>query len=114
VLWVDDVPANNAFEQQTLSALGVRMDLAKSTAEAMTMVEQFAYDLILSDIARDSRDAGLVFLRKLREAGYRTEVVFYIGRVDASRPIPIGAFGMADRPEPLLHYVLDALERHRV
>jgi CheY-like chemotaxis protein len=114
VLWVDDVPQNNAYEQRTLAALGMRLDLATSTAEALSLVGRSAHDVILSDMARDTPDAGLVLLRRLRDAGCRTEVVFYVGRVDPSRPIPAGAFGIAADPESLLHLVFDVLERHRV
>src|SRR5262249_29674556 len=110
----DDQPANNAYEQRTLAALGMRLDLAASTAEALGKVGRAAYDVILSDMARDTPDAGLVLLRRLREGGCRTEVVFYVGRVDPSRPAPLGAFGIAGSPEPLLHYVFDVLERRRV
>ncbi len=114
VLWVDDHPANNAYEQRVLTALGIRLDLARSTAEALAKVGRSGYDVILSDMARSTPDSGLGLLRKLREGGYRTEVVFYVGRVDPSRTTPTGAFGIADHPEPLLHYVFDVLERHRV
>ncbi len=114
VLWVDDVPANNTYEQRTLAALGIAVDLAVSTSEALVKVGRSTYDLILSDMARERPDAGLILLQRLRESGCRAEVVFYIGRVDASRRTPVGAFGITDRPEPLLHYVFDVLERRRV
>jgi CheY-like chemotaxis protein len=114
VLWVDDHPANNAYEQRVLTALGMRLELATSTAEALAKVGRSGYDVILSDMARSTPDSGLGLLRKLRESGCGTEVVFYVGRVDPSRPTPTGAFAIADRPGPLLHYVFDVLERHRV
>ena len=114
VLWVDDRPENNAYEQRVLTALGMRLDHARSTAEALAKVGRSGYDVILSDMARSMPDSGLGLLRKLREGGCRTEVVFYVGKVDPSRPTPTGAFGIADRPGPLLHYVFDVLERHRV
>lgn len=114
LLWVDDHPANNAFERQAFTSLGMRVHYVMSTSQALTAIARETYDVILSDMARDTPDAGLVLLRKLREAGCQTEVVFYVGSVDTSRPTPLGAFGMADHPEPLFHYVLDVLERHRV
>src|SRR5262245_3013464 len=38
VLWVDDHPSNNAYERQVLVALGIRFDLATTTAEALAKV----------------------------------------------------------------------------
>jgi DNA-binding NarL/FixJ family response regulator len=90
------------------------VDQADSTEEALRKVGRAAYEVILSDMARQGPDDGLILLQKLREAGCRTEVVFYVGRVDPKRGTPVGAFGIADRPEPLLHYVFDVLERNRV
>jgi len=114
VLWVDDVPANNAYERQVLTQFNMRVDLATSTEEALAKVRHSAYDVILSDMARETPDAGLVLLRRLREAGCRTEVVFHVGELDTKRPTPLGAFGITNQPEPLLHYVFDVLERRRV
>jgi hypothetical protein len=90
------------------------VDQAVTTEEALGKAGRATYDVILSDMVRDRPDAGLVLLRKLREAGCRTEMVFYVGHVDRDRGTPVGAFGIEDRPEPLLHYVFDVLERHRV
>jgi hypothetical protein len=41
-------------------------------------------------------------------------LVFYLGRVDPTRGVPVGAFGIADEPEPLLHLVSVVLERQRI
>jgi CheY-like chemotaxis protein len=114
VLWVDDQPRNIAYECQALIALGVAVELAVSTDAALAKVRQASYDVILSDMARDRPDAGLVLLRMLREVGCPTEVVFYVGQVDKGKGVPAGAFGITNQPEPLLHYVLDVLERSRV
>jgi CheY-like chemotaxis protein len=114
VLWVDDHPRNNAYECRTLAALGITVEQVVSTHEALEKTRRATYDVILSDMARDRPDAGLELLRKLREAGCRTEVIFYVGRVEKDRGVPAGAFGLTNQPEPLLHYIFDVLERQRV
>jgi CheY-like chemotaxis protein len=114
LLWVDDHLQNNAFEQRFLAALGIQIQSVTSTKEALEAVSTSSYDVIVSDMARDTPDAGLDLLRQLRRAKCSSEVVFYVGHVDQSRPVPRGAFGIADRPEPLMHFVFDVLERSRV
>jgi CheY-like chemotaxis protein len=113
VLWVDDEPANNHSECRLLAAFGAEVRQVRSTTEALAALTGGAWDLLLSDMARDTvPDAGLRMLGQLPRGA--PKVVFYVGRVDESRAVPVGAFGIADRPEPFLHLVLDVLERHRL
>jgi CheY-like chemotaxis protein len=112
VLWVDDKPANNFYERVALSQIGLTVDLAVSTAEGLGSVKFLNPDVILSDMERDGkRDAGLTFLRALRDQGIGTPLIFYIQEVDETRGIPVGAFAITERPDELLHLVLDVLER---
>jgi CheY-like chemotaxis protein len=112
VLWVDDQPANNFYERVALTQMGLVVDLALSTAEAIHSLRYLKPDLILSDMARQGKqDAGLDFLTVLRAEGLEAPVVFYVGQVDRGRPTPESAFAMTDRPDELLHLVLDVLER---
>jgi len=115
LLWVDDVPENNLFEQEMLRVFGVQIETALTTEEAMGKIRKCHYDLVVSDMARDGQsDAGLELLNRLRESRNQTPVIYYVGFVESSRGTPVGSFGIADRPEPLLHFVLDVLERSRV
>jgi CheY-like chemotaxis protein len=115
VLWVDDLPENNIYEQQVLRAFGVDIETALSTDDAMVNIEKRRFDVVVSDMARHGQpDAGLQLLNRLRKSGNQTPIVYYVGSVEPSRGTPIGAFGIADRPEALLHYVFDVFERCRV
>jgi hypothetical protein len=108
------IPENNVYEQEILRAFGVQNENARTTEEALEMIRRRRYDLVISDMARHGKpDAGLELLSLLRELRNDSAVIYYVGRVDPSRGTPVGAFGIADRPEPLLHYVLDVLERAR-
>jgi CheY-like chemotaxis protein len=113
ILWVDDRPQNNHGECRLLTALGAEVWQVRSTEEALAALPHGRWDLLLSDMGREGvSDAGLQMLKRLPPKS--PPVVFYVGHVDESQPVPPGAFGIADLPEPLLHLVLDVLERHRV
>lgn len=73
VLWVDDVPENNALIVDQLQRNGVRVDLALSTREALAKFGQRRYGAMLSDMGRSEEgayvsDAGMRLLRAVREA----------------------------------------------
>lgn len=112
ILWVDDHPENNTYERQAVQALGAFVDIAKSSIEARSMMSQSRYDLLISDMDRDGvSDEGLRFLRQMYESRSFPRTIFYIGRVEPDRGVPAQAFGITDRPDELLHLVMDALER---
>ena len=115
ILWVDDRPANNINEKRTLEDFGIHVDQVRSTSEALNRLLGRSFDLILSDMDRNGRsDAGMELLHNLQSSGCRTPIVFYVGNLEQSRGVPAGAFGITDHPEPLIHLVLDVLERQRI
>jgi CheY-like chemotaxis protein len=115
ILWVDDHPKNNVNEMKVLEQFGVEIDQARNSTEAMSRLLGRSFDLIVSDMERDgNHEAGFDLLRNLRAANCTIPLVFYVGKLDPKRSAPIGAFGIADQPEPLIHLVLDALERQRI
>jgi CheY-like chemotaxis protein len=113
LLWVDDHPENNLNERRMFHQLGVDIDSAKSTEEALAMLAAAKYDVIFSDMARgDEAAAGLDLLRKLQQRGNKVPVIFYMGSFDADVGTPPRAFGATNRPDELLHLTLDVLERN--
>jgi hypothetical protein len=58
-------------------------------------------------------DEGERFLARVWTAGSREPVVFYIMSFDPSRGTPGDAVGITNRPDELVHPVLDGLERVR-
>lgn len=122
ILWVDDSPSNNRNEARMLRSFGALVTFAASTDEAsralQTGTEQHQpFDIILSDISRNlptpDPTAGLTMLPRLRNAGFHQPVIYYVGRPDPNAGVPAGAFGVTNRPDQLLHLVIDALARVR-
>ena len=112
VVWVDDHPENNVNERRMLRQLRVEIDTATGTEEALRLLDKASYEVILSDIARgDDTTAGLAMAQQLAEGGGQTPVIFYVGVVDLALGAPPHAFGITNRPDELLHLILDALER---
>lgn len=82
VLWVDDYPENNALLIEQLQRNAVRVDLAKSTSEAISFLNQRRYGAVLSDMGRTEKgvevpDAGLRLLRTVRASGQDIPFLFY-------------------------------------
>ncbi|MDQ0210920.1 response regulator [Arthrobacter bambusae] len=115
LLWVDDRPANNRYERLALEAMGIRVEIALSTDEAIQRTGLQAFDLIISDMGRpgDAR-AGYTLLDRLRESGLRTPFVIYSGSrlpehvAEARRH---GALGCTNSPSELISFVAEALEK---
>lgn len=114
ILWVDDHSENNAWERQLLSVFGVQFVTVESTRAALASLGGEAFDLVVSDIARaDNPREGVDAIRAIRSIASRTPIVFYVG--DVASPIPpLGAQGITDEPNELIHLLLDQLERHRL
>ena len=74
---------------EQLQQNAVRVDLAKSTTEALAYLRQRRYGAILSDMGRtengtDVPDAGMRLLRAIVDSGMNIPVLFYTGSFAAS------------------------------
>jgi CheY-like chemotaxis protein len=114
VLWVDDNPSYNENERAALSILGLQFTLAKSTAEAKTLLSNGQFDLVLSDFSRPSDpEAGYGLLDDLKGKESRIPYIIYSGtanpdEVKAARAR--GAFGQTNQPRELFGLVVSALQ----
>jgi CheY-like chemotaxis protein len=122
ILWVDDSPSNDRYESRMLRSFGCMITFAATTDEALRALRSAAdqaqpFDIILSDIRREwpqpEPDAGIAMLPRLAGADFHQPVIFYVGQVIPDAGVPAGAFGITNRPDQLLHLVLDALSRIR-
>ena len=114
VLWVDDRPENNVYEQRSLEALGIHFDIATSTEDALILLSENKYDAVISDMGRppDMR-AGYTLLQELRKRKISTPFIIYAG---SKRPQHVaearekGAIGTTNNPQELFEMVVDALK----
>jgi esterase/lipase superfamily enzyme/CheY-like chemotaxis protein len=112
ILWVDDIPANNAVPERQLRDAGARVVQAASTRDAMVAVARERFAIVISDMARgDEPAAGLDLLRQLQATVPELPVIIYAGRFARDREqvaLDAGAFGCTDRPDALHRLVLEA------
>ncbi len=71
VLLVDDDPTSRLTLKTVLQASGYRVDCAASAAEAVRKLEEGDYELVLSDLALESPEAGLSVLAHARMSDCR-------------------------------------------
>jgi CheY-like chemotaxis protein len=88
VLWVDDMPSNNAFEIDALQRKGVHVASAVSSDDAFRALDgNGRFDVIITDMGRESegRDAGLTLIRDLKAHGVPTPIIVYASASAVSR-----------------------------
>lgn len=113
ILWIDDVPQSHDPETELVEHMGASVILATSTAAGAAELARMRFDLVISDIGRTgAAKGGLESLGLADGAPGRPPVIFYVGDL-TSEGTPAGAFGITNRPDELLHLVLDALARRR-
>jgi len=116
LLWIDDMPENNIHERAMFKDFGLTVCYVQTNARAVERIEKEGrkYDVILSDIKRpNSEPDGLALLPDLAQRKIETPVIYYVTDFDLNRSVPAGAFGLTNRPDELVHLVIDALERVR-
>jgi CheY-like chemotaxis protein len=111
VLWVDDKPQGNASERRFLRSAGICVENATSTAEALARLELDEYDAVITNQKREGSDrAGEELAEQARAAGETVPFVAYILHRDP-RPTPVVFWAVTDRPDELVHILLDIFER---
>lgn len=92
ILWVDDNPANNAYEIAKLKSEGFDIVQARSTAEALGLMQggEPEVDAVVSDMGRNegglyNPDAGLDFIEHARSVGIDQPIFVYTTARHAAR-----------------------------
>jgi len=85
ILWVDDVPQNNSEIVHALTTLGIPVESALSTEEALRLVDPRKHGLVITDLGRrengiEHPDAGLELLNALRQRDISLPVFVFAGR----------------------------------
>ncbi|PZG41996.1 multidrug DMT transporter permease [Spongiactinospora gelatinilytica] len=112
MLWVDDLPRNNIYLKELFRQLGMVVDSATSTGEAMACLDHHKYDLVISDIYRESDpQAGIKMLHEFRTRGISLPVIIHAARFDPTLGVDPMIFGGTNRIDEVVHYVIDVMER---
>jgi len=120
VLWVDDEPKNNAYFIEALERAGVRVDLARNTAQGLSMFGRRRYSVVISDMGRreDGKEnftAGLDLLKAVRERDKRVPFIIFCSTrgvaAHAKEAYQLGANGITSSASEL--YGLLNLEEMR-
>ena len=112
ILWVDDEPQGNRQLVKVLFTLGANVDQAGNTEEALKLLRRHQYDVVVSDIKRQKDgDAGIRMAKRMWDEQIYRWTIFYV--TDLKPGIPEHAFNITNRPDHLLHFIMDVLERER-
>jgi CheY-like chemotaxis protein len=138
ILWLDDNPSNHVVERRAFASLGLTVDTARTTAEALTMLYGGRYHIIISDFVRKEAEntpclkpessedtGGCNLISQLNRSiekenrGRTTErarppVIFFARVFTPESGTPPYSFGATSQVDELFHLVLDALERRSI
>lgn len=114
ILLVNDVPSEMRQVIGVLRQIGAEVDVARTTAEALSKLGTGNFDAVISDMARDQIvDEGMKLLRLMRTNGIYRPTIFSVGQFEPERGTPPFAFGITNRVDELLNLVFDVVERVR-
>jgi CheY-like chemotaxis protein len=113
ILWVDDRPDNNVPERRAMAAYNIEFELALSTAEALSKLQQAGFDAIISNMGRPpDPQAGYTLLDALRKSGDLTPFFIYAGSGDPEhtrQALSRGAQGSTNVASELISSVISSL-----
>ncbi len=113
LLWIDENPDFIQYESDLIKSLGIHIDFATSSSQALESIHTNQYQIILSDISRNNQSGeGFRFHKELIDKGIDIPYIFYTAFVKREKGVPPYAFGIAALPNELLHLILDILARN--
>lgn len=112
ILWVDDRPEHNDAIASILSGYGAAVRRALDTEGALTALRAELPDVVISDMERNGNwEAGKELAERTIAVDRRLRPVIFVANLQPG--VPHYASGVTNRPDDLLHLVLDQLERVR-
>jgi len=109
ILWVDDHPENNRIERRWLQELGAEVFPVLTNDEALDQSVEVRPHVIVTDIDRGGGEPGILLHSRLKETAIFSPLIFYVGTVDRTLPLPPGAIGITSDPAELLQLILGEL-----
>jgi CheY-like chemotaxis protein len=114
LLLINDFPDQMRNIVSILKSLGISVEIATSTPQALSKMAMKEYDVVISDMKRDNvGDEGLKFLNETLRLGLMRPTIFTVGHYEPDKGVPPFAFGITNRVDELLNLTFDALERTR-
>lgn len=113
LLWVDMRPEHNVTEQRILKLLRISVDQALSTDEGLRLLARHRYEVLVSDTTDDSPENAQQLRSRARLSGHTMPIILYVSDLEKEQGTPPHVFAICTRPDELLHYIFDALERER-
>jgi CheY-like chemotaxis protein len=117
ILWVDDNPDWNRPLIDLFRQLKMTVDIARSTSEALPLARSRPYDLVITDMRRDTEQpaatAGITLIDKLRDYGVQAPIIVFAAGFDPNLGVHPAIFAYTVGADGLIHYVIDIMERIR-
>jgi len=114
VLLVNDVPREMSHVIAIIRDLGVDMQVATNSDDALSMLASQEFHAVISDMRRGAvQDEGMRFLNRMRQQQLEKPTIFTVARYEPDRGTPPYAFGITNRVDDLLNLLFDILERAR-
>ncbi len=114
MLLVNDVPLEMSGVISILTDLGIKVEVAAESDDALKARTSKQFDLVISDMMRNNiPDEGMRFLARMRRHDLKLPTIFTVGRFKPDLGTPAYAFGITNRIDELLNLTFDALERVR-
>lgn len=114
VLWVDDNPEFQSSERNALQQLGIEFELARSTSEALPLLKQHQFQLVITDFARrDDPQGGYTLLAELKKISPSTPLIIYSASANArfiAEAKKKGAYTETNQPEVLFNAAINAIK----
>lgn len=115
ILWVDDHPEGNEPLIELFTKLEMVVDIARSTDEGLELLRRRSYDLVLTDMHRETEKpastAGLTLINKIEGLRIRLPIVISAAQFDPQRGVHPAVFGYTNEPNEVVNLVIDIMER---
>ena len=112
LLWLDARPAHNRAERRVFRALGMSVTAVTTVEEAVDLAKRTDPDVVITNYGKSSEGGAATAEQLAARIGQLVPVIVYSRRT-AGKPTPSHCFAQTERPDDLLHSVIDALERTR-
>jgi CheY-like chemotaxis protein len=115
ILWVDDHPEWNGSLVSLFREVGMIVDTSQSTDQALSRLRSHSYDIVITDMRRDTEEpadvAGMTLLSALDRHLAPLPVIVFAAAFDPMRGVHPGIFAYTNRTDDVVQYVIDLMER---